>query len=517
MGYTKIVGTPVVTGLYTILLPLVVFAWLGSSRHLVVGADSATAAMLSAGLASLAVPFSPHWLTLSSAAALLTAVVLVAAALLRLGFLADFLSRTILIGFLGGVGVSLVFGQLPEMLGVEVHAVGFLPHLAATLNQLPHARLPTVLVAAGVLAVIAAAERFRSVPGPLVAVAMAILSTWLFRLDRAGVAIVGRVPPGLPPFGIPMPSVHEVVALLPTVASMVLVIVAQSAATARSFSQKYDEPLNENRDLLALAAANALAGLSGAFVVNGSPTKTAIADAAGARSQAAQITTAAVVVIVLLAATALLAWLPLAALAALVFVIGIRLVDVQALLQIYRFRRVTFAVAVGALTAVVVLGVERGMFVAIALSVLDHLRQEYQPKDVVLVTGEARIRHARADAGVESEPGLMIYRFEAPLFFANADYFAARVQDLVRRAPHPVRWFVFDLVSTGEIDFTGGLTLVAKIQQLQQQGLVVALADGEDVREDFDRVGLLRSVSPHHIFESVAHALDAYRASARLH
>jgi MFS superfamily sulfate permease-like transporter len=371
-----------------------------------------------------------------------------------------------------------------------------------------------VFVAGGVLAVVAAAERFRSVPGPLVAVVLAIGSTWLFRLDRVGVAIVGQVPAGLPAFGIPTASGHEIVVLLPIVGSMFLVIVAQSAATARSFAQKYHEPLDENRDLLALAAANTLAGVSGTFVVNGSPTKTAIIDAAGARSQIAQLTTAGVVVVVLLAATALLAWLPVAALAALVFVIGTKLLDVQALRQIYRFRTVTFAVAVGTLAAVVVLGVERGMFVAITLSLLDHLRQEYQPKDAVLITGGARIRHLRADAGVESEPGLVVYRFAAPLFFANADYFAARVQDLVQRAPHPVRWFVFDLVSTGEIDFTGGLTLVAKIQQLRQQGVVVALADGEELREDLERIGALQHVPPDHLFESVVSALDAYRKSS---
>jgi MFS superfamily sulfate permease-like transporter len=502
-----------VTGLYTILLPLAVFAWLGSSRHLVVGADSATAAMLFAGLSSIAAPFSPHWLTLASVAALLTGAALIAAAVLRMGFLADFLSRTVLVGFLSGVGVSLAIGQLPEMLDIDVHASGLLPRFIATLSQLPHAHLPTVLVAGGVLAVIAAAERFRSVPGPLVAVVLAVVSTWLFRLDRVGVAIVGRVPPGLPAFGIPTASGHEIVALLPTVASMFLVIVAQSAATARSFAQKYHETLNENRDLLALAAANALAGVSGTFVVNGSPTKTAIVDAAGARSQIAQVTTAGVVVVVLLAATALLAWLPVAALAALVFVIGVKLIDVEALRQIYRFRKVTFAVAVGTLAAVVFLGVERGMFVAITLSVIDHLRQEYQPKDVVLITGEGQVRHARADAGVESEPGLVVYRFEAPLFFANADYFAARVQNLVRRAPHPVRWFVFDLVSTDDIDFTGGLMLVANIQQLQQQGVVVALADGEDLREHLDRLGALHHLAPDHLFDSVPRALDAYRAS----
>jgi MFS superfamily sulfate permease-like transporter len=333
----------------------------------------------------------------------------------------------------------------------------------------------------------------------------------MFRLDRVGVAIVGSVPAGPPAFGLPTASSREVVALLPTVASMFLVIVAQSAATARSFAQKYGEALNENRDLFALAAANAAASLSGTFVVNGSPTKTAIVDAAGARSQIAQVTTAGVTLVVLLVATSLIAWLPVAGLAALVFVIGIKLIDIESLRQIYQFRKVTFAVAVGTLAAVVVLGVERGMFVAIALSVLDHLRQEYHPRDVVLVTAESRIRPARADAGVESEPGLIVYRFEAPLFFANADYFAGRVQDLVARAPHPVRWFVFDLVSTDDVDFTGGLALVARIQQLQQQGVVVALADGEDLRDDLGRIGALHHVAPDHLFESVPFALEAFR------
>jgi MFS superfamily sulfate permease-like transporter len=513
MGYTKIVGTPVVTGLYTILLPIVVFAWLGSSRHLVVGADSATAAMLFAGLSGLAAPFSPQWLTLTSVAALLVAIVLAAAALLRLGFLADFLSRTVLVGFLGGVGVSLVIRQLPEMLGLEVHDGGFVPRLIATLTQSPHAHLPTVLVAVGVIAVIVVADRFRRVPGPLVAVALAIAATWAFRLDRLGVAIVGAVPAGPPAFGLPTASRHELVTLLPTVASMFLVIIAQSAATARSFAQKYREPLDENRDLFALAASNLVAAVSGTFVVNGSPTKTAIVDAAGARSQLAQVTTAVVTLVVLLVATSLLAWMPVAGLAALVFVIGLKLIDLDSLRQIYQFRKVTFAVAIGTLGAVVLLGIERGMFVAITLSVLDHLRQEYEPRDIVLITSDTHLRHVRANAGVESEPGLVIYRLEAPLFFANADYFAARVQDLVAHAPHPVRWFVFDLVSTADVDFTGGLAFVAKIEQLQQKGVIVALVESVDVSEDLERIGAMRCVTPDHVFESVQRALAAYRSA----
>jgi len=515
MGYTKIAGTPVVTGLYTILLPMAAFAWLGSSRHLVVGADSATAAMLFAGLSPLATPFSPHWLALTSAAALATAVLLVIAGLLRLGFVADFLSRTVLVGFLSGVGVSLMIRQLPAMLGVDVPADGFLSQLTGTLAQARHAGLPTALMAAGVLAAILAAERWSSrVPGALIGIVLAVATTWTFRLDRLGVAIVGEVQSGLPSVSIPAVSAGEVLTILPTVGSMFLVIVAQSAATSRSFAQKYAEPLDENRDLLALAASNAVAGVSGTFVVNGSPTKTAVVDAAGGRSQRAQLTTALVVLITLVAATRVIAWLPVAALAALVFLIGLRLVDVGELRQIYRFRKVTFAVALGTLGSVVILGVERGMLVAILLSVLDHLRQEYRPKDVILAFSDGRLRPTRADAGAETEPGLLVYRFDAPLFFANADHFSGRVQALALHAPHPVRWFVFDLVSVYDIDYTAGRALAATIQALQARGVVVALAEIDDVRHELECIGLIHQVTPDRVFESVLLAIDAYHGAA---
>jgi high affinity sulfate transporter 1 len=514
MGYTKIAGTPVVTGLYTILFPIAAFALIGSSRHLVVGADSATAAILFAGLSGLADPGSMHWLALSSAAALLTSSFLIGAAALRLGFLADFLSRTVLVGFLSGVGVSLVLGQLPDILGIEVQAHGFVPHLTATLAQIPHANLPTVLVAGGLIAVIVAAEHLTPrLPGALLGIGTAITAAWMFRLDRVGVAVVGAVHAGLPSISVPGVSAREVVALLPTVASMFLVVTAQSAATSRSFAQKYGERLDENRDLFALAASNAAAGFTGTFVVNGSPTKTAIADAAGARSQLAQFTTAGVVLIVLLVATSLIAWLPSAALAGLVLLIGVNLVDVESLAQIYRFRKITFVVALGTLCAVVVLGVERGIFVAIVLSVLDHLRQEYEPKDAVLSRSDGQLRMLRADPPLETEPGLIVYRFEAPLFFANADRFSARVTELATHAPHPVKWFVFDFVSTGEIDYTGGLALVTTIKKLQEDDIVVALAEIDDVRTPLTSIGVIHQVAPDHIFDSVSTALDAFRRS----
>ena len=511
MGYTKIAGTPVVTGLYTILLPIVAFALLGSSRHLVVGADSATAAILFSGLQNLAQPFSSHWLALASASALLTAGFLFLAGVLRLGFLADFLSRTVLVGFLSGVGVSLLFGQLPDMLGVAVTGHGLIAHVTEIVQSLPHLQWSTLGITLGVLAVILGCGRYAPrVPGSLLAVALAIAVTWLFKLDDHGVATVGRVQAGLPTFGLPHVSLAEAEGLFATSASMFLVIVAQSAATARSFAQKNRESLNENRDLLALGAANVLAGFSQTFVVNGSPTKTAVVVAAGGRTQTSQVTTAAVTLAVLLFATALIERLPNAALAAIVFLIGVRLVDVRSLRQIAGFRKATFAVALATLLGVVFLGVERGIFLAIGLSILDHLQQEYHPKDVVLAPVGEHWKAHPASAGMETAPGLIVYRFESALFFANADYFAARLHQLIEKAPHPVRWLILDLVSMDDIDYTGGLTLAAALQELHGRGLTIALVQTEDVEDQLKRLGIIETIGKDHVFDAMADAMAAY-------
>lgn len=523
MGYTKIAGTPVITGLYTLLLPILAFALLGSSRHLVVGADSATAAILFAGLIGLAAPYSQSWLNLASVAALLTAGFLFLASVLRLGFLADFLSRTVVVGFLSGVGLSLLLGELPDMLGLTLTSRSLLPRLLELIRALPHTHLLTLLMAASVLALILFFERFApKLPGSLIAAALAIAVTWVFRLDQHSFAfdthslsVVGSVQAGLPSLHLPAVTVPTLKRLLPMSASLFLVVLAQSAATSRSFAQRYDEPLLPNRDLVALGAANALAGLSGTFVINGSPTKTAVVASAGGRTQVAQITTAALTLAVLLLATSVIARLPNAALAALVFLIGVRLVDIKSLRQIFQFRRVTFAVAVATMLGVLLLGVERGIFLAIALSVIDHLRQEYHPKDVVLThaaeTGTAW-KAVKAEAGIQTAPGLLVYRFEAPLFFANADYFSARLQALIAGAPQPVHRLVLDLVSMDDIDYTAMLTLSSTRHRLQQQGVSITLAQTEDVQNILDKSGITKHLGAAHIYATVQEAVDALTA-----
>ena len=330
LGYAKIAGMPLVTGLYTLLLPMAIFAVLGSSRHLVVAADSATAAILAAALSGLAVAGSERYVRLAGLAALLAGLMLLVARLARLGFLANFLSRTVLVGFLTGVGIQVAAGQLPGMLGVTAAGQQTLPKLLRTVRALPHAHPADVAVSIGVIVIVVAARLInRRIPGPLIAVIVAISVSWALDLASHGVAVVGNVPRGLPSLGPPALGWHDAAALLGAAASMFVVILAQSAATSRAYAVKYEEPFSEDTDLVGLAAANITAAFSGTFVVNGSPTKAQMVDNAGGRSQLAPLSAAAVVLVVLVLLTGPLTYLPDAALAAVVFLIAVELIDVK--------------------------------------------------------------------------------------------------------------------------------------------------------------------------------------------
>jgi sulfate permease, SulP family len=396
MGYTKIAGTPVITGLYTILFPVLAFALLGSSRHLVVGGDSATAAIMFAGIAGLGIaglqPNSPEWLALASLSALLAAALLFLARLARLGFLANFISRTVLVGFLTGVGIQVALGQLDGLLGVPAPTVdpgrtsGTLIKAWDTLKEIGQTSGATLAVAVGVIATILVFDRWiKAIPGGLVAVVGAIALSWIFDFASHGVSTLGHVPSGLPHIGFPSGvGWSDATALLATSASIFLVVLAQSAATSRAYAVKYQERFIENDDLVGLSAANLAAGFSGTFVVNGSPTKTEMVDEAKSHTQVAQLTTAAVVAIVLVFLTKPLQYLPNAVLAAVVFLIGLKLVDIANMREILRLRRDEFWVAALTAGVVVCVGVEQGIILAIVLSVILHVRRHYMPRDRVI-------------------------------------------------------------------------------------------------------------------------------------
>jgi high affinity sulfate transporter 1 len=515
LGYAKIAGMPVVTGLYTLLLPMAVFAVLGSSRHLAVGADSATAAILAAALTGLAAAGSTKYVHLAGLAALLTGVLLLLARLARLGFLANFLSRTVLLGFLTGVGIQVAAGQLPDMLGIKAAGTRTLSRLGNTLSALPHAHWETVTVSAAVIVVTLAARRItRRIPGALIAVVGAISVSRAADLARHGVAVLGSVPSGLPHLGPPTLSWHAARILLGAAASMFVVILAQSAATSRAYAAKYQEAFSEDTDLVGLGAANIVAALSGTFVVNGSPTKTEMVDSSGGRSQLAQLTTSVVVLVVLLLLTGPLAYLPIAALAAVVFLIAAKLVDIRGMRRILAVRRHEFAVAAATALAVVVLGVQDGIVVALIASVIDHLRHSYHPRNSVLVKSAAGHWQAcPVTPGARTEPGLVVYRFGTSLYYANASRLLEDLLALVMPGG-PIRWFVLDCTAIGDIDFTASSVLVQTIEQLHERHIRFVVTDVlGPVRTQLDRYGISATKGPDAYYDTPGEALAAFQAS----
>jgi SulP family sulfate permease len=526
MGYTKIAGTPVITGLYTILLPAIAFAILGSSRHLVVGGDSATAAIMYAGIAGLSVsgltPGSDEWLAFASLAALITGGLLILARVARLGFLADFISRTVLVGFLTGVGIQVALGQFAGMLGVASPKVSFdqlsgtVVKFWDTLKEIPDTSLATLAVSLSVIAILVVFEKWiPMIPGGLVAVVGMIGISWGFDLESHGVSTLGPVPSGLPSIGLPSGiGWNDVGPLLATCVSMFLVIIAQSAATSRAYAVKYKEHFEENTDIVGLSVASIAAGLSSTFVINGSPTKSKMAEEAKASSQVSMLTMAAMVAIVLLFLTKPLQYMPNAVLAAVVFVIGLKLIDWRHMKEIYRLRRDEFWIAAITAAVVVGVGVEQGVILAIVLSLLDHVRRHYDPHDAVVTRDDqGEFTTNPTTSGACLEPGLVVYRFGVGLFYANAARFTEEAIALVE-VSEPPRWLVLLADAIDDVDYTGGKTLVELAGQLETRGVTLAVAAVRDaVRPELELFGFIDAIGADHVYATLEDAAAAFRAA----
>ena len=526
MGYSKIAEMPVITGLYTLVLAMLVFAIFGSSRHLVVGADSATAAVLAVGLGGIAAagaPASPQWVAMAGLAALMCGVFMIAARLLRLGFIANFLSHSVLIGFLTGVGIQVALGQFGGLFGVSEGSGNTLQKFGNALQAIAdgQASLPTLTVSITVLAVIVGLGRVnKKIPGALIAVVGMIVVSYLLDFAGRGITTIGTVPSGLPPIGLPDIQLDQLAsdmsALLPTVFAMFVLILAQSAATSRAYAMKYGDKFDENVDLIGLGAGNLAAGLSGTFVVNGSPTKTEMVDSAGGRTQLAMVTTSVIVVATLLFLTVPLSYMPNAVLAAVVFLIGLKLVDRLGMAAIYRVRPGEFMVALITAATVVVVGVEQGIILAIVLSLIVVLAHVYKPHDrIIAIASDGTRTLGEVEEPVQIAPGLLVYAFGAELFYANASRFAEETIGIIEASEPSLSWLVVDAAAIGDIDYSGADTVRQVATELDRRNARLVLCSVDPaVRTLLDAYGLTEQIGAAFIYGTLQEAIDAYPGAA---
>lgn len=490
LGYSLIARMPIVTGFYTFIVPMAIFALVGSSRHLIVAGDSASAALLAAGLAGLAVPGSRGYVVDAEIVAVLVGVTLILVRVLRLDFVSNFLSRTILVGFMAGVGVSIIVAEVPATLGMRLSGEG--PTLSVAWHTLAHVGTLTPLSAAlGVTSLVAilVLRRWPSVPGGFLVVSTGTVVGWIVVRQGITLSTVAAVHSSLPhPVFGRVPS-GQFSRLIETALSIVVVVIAQSAATSRGFAARFSERVDEGRDLIGLGVANLAAGLSGTYPVNSSPTRAAIAVDSGSRTQWSTLVAAGVSVIVLLFFTGPLRDLPTAVLSGLVLSIAIRIIDVVELRRIARLRVDEAVVAGASALAVVVLGIEYGILVSMGLAVINHLRRGYAPRNFLVVLDEEGNWASREVSSREAlDEGLFVYRFQASLWYANVGRLVEEVESFAAGA-HTI---CFDMTSVAAVDYSAGTTLAQFIGELEGRGVTVRFSHlDEGVIVQLESYGLL--------------------------
>ena len=515
MAYATVAGLPPVVGLWAALAPLAVYAVLGSSRQLSVGPESTTALMTATALAPLAAGDPGRYAALAAAAALLVGVICLIAGLVRLGFLAELLSRPVLIGYMAGVAAIMIASQLGKVSGVEVEGEEFLDQMRSFISGLDGVHWPTVALAVSVLVVLLVLARLAPrIPGPLIAILGAALVVSLLSLDRNGIKVVGDIPSGLPIPGFTAIPLADLAAMVIPVAGIAIVAFSDNVLTARTFAVRNGYDVDANAELRALGVCNVGAGLMHGFPVSSSGSRTALGDAVGSRSQLYSVVMLVVVLAVMLFGRELLATFPTAALGALVVYAALRLVDVPEFKRLARFRHSEFIIALSTTVAVLVFGVLYGVLVAIVLSILDLLRRVARPQDAIqgFVPGVAGMHDIDDYPNAKLEPGLLVYRYDAPLFFANSENFRERALAAVDEVPGPVEWFVLNAEANVEVDLTALDALDQLRAELERRGVVFAMARvKQDLRDELEAAGLLDKIGEDRIFPTLPTAVEAYR------
>jgi high affinity sulfate transporter 1 len=479
VAYAQLAGFNAVVGLYSSILPLVAYALFGTSRQLIVGPDAATCALIVAAISPLAAPGSSAYLAMSMTLALVAGLLCIGASFLRLGVCADFLSRPILTGFMNGVALSIVLGQMGKMLGFNVESSGIVPRLMEVAGRLGEIHIASLAIAIGTFAVLLISPKvLPRVPAALMALALSGLATKLFSLHTRGVETIGPVPAGLPSVSLPRIKFESLDSLFLDAAGIALIAFCSGMLTARSFAAKNGYDVDDDRELAAIGAANITSALSQGFAISGASSRTAMNDASGGRTQVAGLFAAAAVAVVLMFLTGPLQYVPIPALGAVLVIAAASLVDVATLKTLWREARGELAISIVATLGVVALGSMQGILLAVVLALLRFIRIVARPACEVLgdVKGMPGFHSADQHPTARFTPGLCLFRFNSPIVFFNARYFkrsALQVVDTPGLAP---RWFVLDAVPVTTTDVTGRHTLAELRRELAARGITMVLA-----------------------------------------
>jgi high affinity sulfate transporter 1 len=513
IAYSQLAGVPPVYGLYASLLPLVAYALLGSSRQLIVAPDAATCAIVAAVVAPLAGQDPARYLSLVAALAMIAGVFCIAAGLARLGFLTNFLARPILTGYLNGIAICIIAGQLGALFGFSLRPAGFFRLLWQFFSKLGETHAPTLAVGGATLALLLLLARLApKVPGPLVAVVLGIAGSAVFGLAKYGVRLLGMIPAGLPALRLPAVGGHDWQPLAMGAVGLALISYNSAMVTARGFAAKNRYDIDPNREFIALGVANIGAGLLQGFAVSGADSRTAVNDSMGGKSQVTGLVAAAVLALTLLFFTKPLAWLPMAVLSAVLIKAAMGLFDLPGLATLRRVSPPEFRLCLITLFGVITVGVLPGVVIAVGLAIAQLLVRASRPHDAVLgrIPGTNIYREAATSPGAESFPGFVIYRFDASLVFFNADRFKARVRTVVREAQAPVRHFLLDAGTMPLLDTTGAAILDQVRGDLENEGIGMAIAEAKSqVRGMLDRTGLAGKIGPDRMFATVNAAVEA--------
>lgn len=516
MGYAQAAGLPPITGLYATIVPLVVYAAMGPSRVMVLGPDSSLAAVIAAVILPLGGDDPETAVALAGALAVLTGLIILVAGMARLGFVTELLSRPVQLGYLYGIAVTILVGQLPRLCGFSIEGRGLLTEIRDVARGVADGQVnPAALAvgATGIVLILLLRRFWRTVPGVMVAVLVGIAAVTMFDLDEEGVQVLGMLPQGLPTPAFPAVELADLGALFSGALGIALVAVADTTVLSQSLAAQRDESVDPNQELRALGAANLAAGLFQGFAISSSASRTPVAVAAGARSQLTPLVGAVAIALLLVAAPGALRNLPLPMLAAIVITAAVGLIDAPGVRRLYRVRRSEFVLWLAAFLGVALLGVLLGIFVAILLSLADFVRRAWRPHDAVLGREDELKGYHDIDRHPSARliPGLLLYRFDAPLFFANAGYFHRRVHQLVTDATHPVRWVVVAAEPITDVDTTAADALQQLLEELRQQDVTLAFAELKGpVKDRLGRYGLLDAIGPDRFFPTIGTAVDAY-------